>query len=631
MNKISLKIGSKVYFENKEYKISKHISTKEVLAKEIQFPYEFKVLKIQNLKSQPEKTKEIDITQYDEKEWSEANRKYNIIKPLLTGKRNNKKDVEAVAKEHDKSIATIYRWIQDYNKTGTVHSLVPELKKRGGPKKNRLPDGDETIIKSVIDEYYLNTQKYSIPYIYRILEEQFHNANLTPPHINTIRKRIENLSSKDVTKNREGGKVSDTFGMPGKNPRGNFPLELVQIDHTPLDLILVDEEERKAIGKAYLTLGIDVFSRMVMGFYISYEPVSFFNTGQSILNMIMPKDDFLKQQGVEGEWPIYGLPREISTDNAAEFRGLDLTRFCEQYSIEVDWRPVGRSFYGANVERVFKTLSSEVHNLTGTTFSNIVDRGNYNSEKTSAMTIGEFEQWFTELIVNVYHKKEHSEIGMTPEEKYMEGIFGLGDYPGTGLPPIIENTKSLRYSLLPSIERTVQKTGITIDHITYFSEVLRKWIVPQAATKKGRSKLFICKRDPRDISKIYFYDPDIEEYFEIPYRNITNPKINLSELRETIAKIKADRGDTHSLDEVTLFQTYKKMREIEENSKVKTKKARRKKSSKKHLDKKLEYEKKLEKKENEKTKKESKSPAIENIDIASPELFSFDLIDEDEL
>lgn len=629
MNKISLNIGSKVYFENKAYEISKQISTKEVLGKEVEFPYEFKVLKIQDLKSEPTPTNEVDISLYDEKEWEKANKKYKIIKPLLTGKRNAKKDVEEVAKEHNTSVATIYRWIQDYNKTGTIHSLVPEFKKRGGPKKNRLPKEDEAIIQSVLDEYYLNTQKYSIPYVYRIIKERFHNAQLKAPHINTIRQRIDNLSIKDVTKHRDAGKVHDTRGMPDKNPRGNFPLELVQIDHTPLDLILVDEENRQPIGRAYLTLGIDVFSRMIMGFYISYEPVSFFNTGQCILNMIMPKDDFLKQQGVEGEWPIYGLPREISTDNAKEFRGVDLTRFCEQYTIEIDWRPVGRSFYGANVERVFRTLSSEVHSLSGATFSDIVKKGNYNSEKASAMSIGEFEKWFTELIVNVYHKNEHSELGMTPEEKYMEGIFGLGEYPGTGLPPIIENTKALRYALLPSIERTVQKTGITIDHVTYFSEVLRKWIVPQAAAKKKKSKLFICKRDPRDISKIYFYDPDIKEYFELPYRNITNPQINLSELRETIAKIKADRGDTHGLDETTLFQTYKRMREIEENAKTITKKARRKQSSKRHQTKKLEEEKKVfEKQEEQEVKTEESS--IQEIDLSSLQLFEFDLIEEDD-
>lgn len=93
MNKISLQIGSKVYCENKQYEITKQISTKEILAKEIEFPYVFKVLKIQNLKSEPENSQEIDISLYDEKEWEDANKKYEIIKPLLTGKRNTKKVV----------------------------------------------------------------------------------------------------------------------------------------------------------------------------------------------------------------------------------------------------------------------------------------------------------------------------------------------------------------------------------------------------------------------------------------------------------------------------------------------------------------------------------------------------------
>ena len=193
MNKISLKIGSKVYYENKEYEISNQISTKEILGKEVEFPYEFKVLKIQNLKSKPD-TKEIDISLFDKKEWEEANKKYEIIKPFLHDKRNHRKDIEIVANQYNISIPTIYRWIQDYKKTGTTSSLVPNFKNRGGPKQNRLPKEDDAIIKSIIDEYYLNSQKYSIPYIYRIIQEKFHNAQLKPPHRNTIRKRISNLN-----------------------------------------------------------------------------------------------------------------------------------------------------------------------------------------------------------------------------------------------------------------------------------------------------------------------------------------------------------------------------------------------------------------------------------------------------
>ena len=128
-------------------------------------------------------------------------------------------------------------------------------------------------------------------------------------------------------------------------------------------------------------------------------------------------------------------------------------------------------------------------------------------------------------------------------------------------------------------------------------------------------------------SKIYFYDPDINKYFEIPYRNIKNPKINLYELRNTIAKIKADKRETHSIDETTLFQTYHRMKKIEENSKIQTKKARRQKSSKKHLDEKLKTQEKIfEKKKNDLDYKKFEQIPLNDV---KPELFTFDLIEED--
>lgn len=624
MNKISLELGSSISYEKKIYKIEKYISSKEILVKQNEYPFETKVIKITDIVALKQEAKIFEKDLSRDKDWDEALKRFKIIEPLLSNKINTRNEVGRIAKANNKSIATIYRWMDAYNQTGTKNSLMPEYKKRGGIKQSRFSNEQEAIIESLVNELYLNQQKYSINYIYKELLEKFEKAKLKPPHINTLRDRIKKLPIKIVTQKRHKEKVSDTRGMPSKNKRGRFPLEHVQIDHTPLDLILVNEDDREPIGRAFLTLAIDVYSRMVMGFYISYEAVSFFNTGQCILNMIMPKDSFLKEVGVEGEWEIYGLPREISLDNAKEFRSMDITRFCEQYNIQIDWRPVGRSNYGGTVERIFRTLGDSVHNLSGATFSSIVAKGTYDSNKNAVMSISEFETWFTHLIVNEYHKNIHSEIGMTPEEKYMQGIFGIGGVVGVGLPPIIENTKALRYSLLPSVKRSVQKTGITIDYITYYSDVLRKWIVPQRSKNKDKSTQFICKRDPRDISKIFFYDPEIKKYFEIPYRNRTNPQIDLQELRETIKTIKEHKGSDTLIDESKVFQTHKKMKEIEDNAKIKTKKAKRKKSSQKYLNKKLEVENKVfekeSKDENLNNRKENKVSSFEK-----PQLFDFDI------
>jgi len=53
-----------------------------------------------------------------------------------------------------------------------------------------------------------------------------------------------------------------------------MPLVIVQIDHTPADIILVDSFERKPIGRPWVTLAIDIATRMVTGYYVSFEAPS---------------------------------------------------------------------------------------------------------------------------------------------------------------------------------------------------------------------------------------------------------------------------------------------------------------------------------------------------------------------
>lgn len=43
-------------------------------------------------------------------------------------------------------------------------------------------------------------------------------------------------------------------------------LDVVQIDHTRVDAIVVDETHRLPIGRPWLTLAVDVATRVVVGF-----------------------------------------------------------------------------------------------------------------------------------------------------------------------------------------------------------------------------------------------------------------------------------------------------------------------------------------------------------------------------
>ena len=129
---------------------------------------------------------------------------------------------------------------------------------------------------------------------------------------------------------------------------------------------------------------IDVFSRMVLGYYISLDPPNTMSAGLCIVNGILTKDKVLEKFGIKNSWPCWGKMTKIHADNAGEFRGKMLRRACKEYNIDIEWRPVKKPHYGAHIERLLGTILKKVHSIPGTTFSNIVERGKYDSEGKEA-------------------------------------------------------------------------------------------------------------------------------------------------------------------------------------------------------------------------------------------------------
>ena len=87
--------------------------------------------------------------------------------------------------------------------------------------------------------------------------------------------RIASLDPRKVIRRREGQDAArDLQGVGGEPPAVTAPLEQVQIDHTVIDLIVVDDRDRQPIGRPYLTLAIDVFTRCVLGMVVTLEAPS---------------------------------------------------------------------------------------------------------------------------------------------------------------------------------------------------------------------------------------------------------------------------------------------------------------------------------------------------------------------
>ncbi|MDJ0459685.1 transposase family protein [Arthrobacter sp. NQ7] len=180
-----------------------------------------------------------------------------------------------------------------------------------------------------------------------------------------------------------------------------------------MDVIVVDERERRPIGRPHLTVAIDVYSRCIIGMVVSLEAPSAVSVGLCLAHAGTDKRPWLESLGIETPWPMSGKPRQLYLDNASEFKSEALRRGCEQHGIQLAYRPPGRPHYGGIVERLIGTAMQQIHELPGTTFSNPSERGRYDSDRKVALTLHELEKWMA-LAVTSYHGTIHSTLGQTP-------------------------------------------------------------------------------------------------------------------------------------------------------------------------------------------------------------------------
>lgn len=498
-------------------------------------------------------------------ERTEARRWMECIRPLLNLADRSPEVIRSRAAEYKIHPSTIYRRLAAWDLHGREDALVP-MKSDGGRGKSRLrPDVDE-LIASSIECHYLNKQRLKIKDVAREVRRACDIAGLPTPSSGAIAKRVHQISDEVVARKRKGRKAAERFQpRPTRFEGATYPLSIVEVDHTKLDVILVDDIDRRPTCRPWITLGLDVYSRMVTGFYISMDPVGAMSTGLCIAHSMMSKDTWLLERGIESEWPCRGRIGCIHVDNAKEFRGDMLRRACERYGIELNFRPVGQPHFGGHVERFYRTLNDWLHKLPGTTFSSVPDKGEYPSVAKACFTLGELEQAIGKWIVEIYHNQFHRAIQKSPLKRFKEG------FNGRFLPPV-DDTERLQKDFMPVVHRTIQRTGVEIDYIRYYGPELNRFI---GAREEGkiRSRQFSFARDPRDISRVFFLDPEDNEYREIPYLDTSRGPMSIWELREANRKLVAEGWQ--DIDENLLFQKHLELVQLARDAGKQTRAVRR--------------------------------------------------------
>jgi putative transposase len=335
-------------------------------------------------------------------------------------------------------------------------------------------------------------------------------------------------------------------------------LQVVQIDHTQVDVIVVEEDSRESAGRPWITLAVDLMTRMVTGFHLGLEAPSRTSIGLCLLHAVYDKTAWLAERNIDASWPTAGLPEALHADNGADFRSRAFERACRNHGIQIKWRPIGAPHYGGHIERLIGTTMGAVHMLPGSTFSNPAERGSYKSVSAARMTLRELEHWIAWEIAGNYHQRIHSTLNRPPIAVWRE----QEDKIKLRLPV---DRLQFWISFLPEDERTLRRDGIYFCNIRYWSDALA------ADVGQCKEKLLI-KFDPRDLSRIFVRRPS-GRFVEARYRDLSWPPITLAEQR-AITRLLHAQG-RREVDEALLFKTILRQREIVDSAQRQTVAARR--------------------------------------------------------
>lgn len=512
-----------------------------------------------------------ELSEVDAAEWERARRRAEFIRPLAEVPRNSRARIEQVAAELGCKPALVYRLIARWRTNPRVTSLLPNARGRRQGASRKAPEIDE-LIRVVIDEVYLTRQKPTITHLVGEVRRRCRQAGLEPPSRSTVERRVAQRAPSEVLARREGRKAARDRFMPATGSvEAPWPLSLVQIDHTLVDVIVVDTVTRLPVQRPWLTLAIDVHSRCVAGFHLSLDPPSATSVALCVAQACLPKDAWLAARGIEGEWPVRGLLDRLHLDNAKEFHSEALRRGCEQYGITIDYRPVRTPHYGGHIERLIGTMMGKAHLLPGTTFSNVRSKGDNKPASTAAMTLDEVERWLGHAIVGVYHRELHRGIGTTPLGAWTRGLNGDEVTPGRGDPQAVADPRRFLIDFLPLTRRLVRREGVFLHSIGYWSDVLRTWV--------GHEAQMIVRYDPRDLSRVYLLGPD-GEYYDLAYRDLRRPPISLWEHRATLKRLREE--GRAQIDEEAIFRAVETMRTIADSASAATKSARRQRERRPH-------------------------------------------------
>jgi hypothetical protein len=400
------------------------------------------------------------LSQASLEDLKEANRRYEIIAPRLSGPITSSLTIPA------RTIRNwVFLWRQAESQYGCGYVGLLPRRQNSGNRTSKLSEPTRALMEKFIVEDYENLKQKPKLEVYGALVRACQKENILAPSYKTFALAIKLRPKQEQIWKRQGKRCAYQaspfyFELSLTTPRhGDRPFEIAHLDHTELDIELVCSRTGRNMGRPWATFLSDAFSRRLLAVYLSFDPPSYRACMMTLRECVRRYARF---------------PHTIVVDGGKEFEGVYFETLLARYECTKKSRPGASPRFGSVCERLFGTANTQfVHNLVGNTQITKNVRQVTQSvapQKLASWSLGALYTRLCEWAYEVYDTIEHPALAQSPREAFQAGIYQSGMRSHR----LIPYDDTLHMLTLPTTKKGVAqitpRLGVKIRYIHYWAD-----------------------------------------------------------------------------------------------------------------------------------------------------------------
>lgn len=453
------------------------------------------------------------------------------------------------------SAQTLRHLLKKYLRSGSNPYALLDLRPLVHREK-RLSLLSEQMLEAALSKHYMQLRGLTVAATHRKLVQEIGARNkregleIEEPSLRTMHRRVNEIEPfiRDVKRlGLDFARNHWRYSLAGD--QSTRILERVEIDHTLLDIWVLDPQTGVPIGRPWITVVLDRFSGYALGFYVSFYGPSIGSVVQAIKNAILPKHELIAScPELTTPWTAMGVAELYVVDNGLEFHSKAFRRLAWELRADLLYNAVRQPWLKASIERAMMEVN-RILPRNGKVYERLKNSLPVDPGKTAAILFDDLCAGLLEWASVLYPRQIHRKNLVRPIDLWEEGL------QTSLLPRFPLSFDYFEVVAGISMTRVVDGDGVFFKYLRYNSPELQDYL--RADSRKITTEI---RFNPNDLGQIHVRLPRVNEWLAVPLqRPHWSYGAGLSLIQHEIVRAEAAKRLTRANAEAELVAAHQRI------------------------------------------------------------------------